>query len=189
VLLNKNIGRAWTFVVCILLIMPLASCGVKNSFPAGSPLEQKNGFDDPSVVAYYKEDIQDVYDSILSKNIRIVYFDADLNSNGSLDKIVIIQSSIHSGSTGDRLDILINDGDGGYTNVSHFHIRILSWHGEHFDAKIYISDVKTNGLHNIIIMYEDHDEELKEIDGANVTIIHEENKELQFNGEMYDIIK
>ena len=55
---------------------------------------------------------------------------------------------MHSGSGGDSMDILINNGVGGYKNTSGYVVRFF---GEISTAEVFVSDVSTNGFYNIII--------------------------------------
>ncbi len=76
----------------------------------------ENGMVDEELTALYKDDIIDV-ESMTKGTIVIRYCDLDLNSDGLLDKLVFIQSPLHSGSHGDTFEILLNEG-GTYTKIS-----------------------------------------------------------------------
>lgn len=128
--------------------------------------DMKDGMNDDILKEYYKQDIEDVMNLTTAKHIVIRYFDYDFNSDGLTDKFVIIASPIHSGSGGDSIDILINNGDGTYSNVSGYVMRILD-ESDQPSFPIYIS-TQTNGYHDIIIF-------------------GEQTRTLSFNGEKYVI--
>ena len=118
-----------------------------------TPNDWKDGLNDDVLKAYYKEDISDVMSMTEAKHIVIRYFDYDLNSDGLTDKFVVVASPIHSGSGVDSVDILINNGDGTYKNVSHYVMQILNQDTMEISSSIYIS-TQTTGNHDIIIIGE-----------------------------------
>ena len=118
-----------------------------------TPTDWKEGLNDDVLKEYYKEDISDVMSMTEAKHIVIRYFDYDLNSDGLTDKFVIVASPIHSGSSGDSVDILINNGDGTYKNVSHYVMQILNQDTMKISSPIYIS-TQANGYHDIILIGE-----------------------------------
>lgn len=69
----------------------------------------ENGLEDPVMNAYYSDEISDV-EELTDGTIEIWYYPLDLNGDNREDRIVIISSPLHSGSAGDRLEILLNDG-------------------------------------------------------------------------------
>lgn len=111
----------------------------------------KNGMNDDILKEYYKQDIEDVMSMTESKHIVISYFDYDFNSDGLIDKFVIIASPLHSGSGGDSVNILINNGDGTYKRASNLVMQILNQHTMEISPSIYIS-TQTNGYHDIILI-------------------------------------
>lgn len=76
----------------------------------------KNGLEDPYMSVHYKEAISDV-EELTNGTMEIWYYSLDLNMDGKEDRIVIISSPLHSGSRGDTLEILLNNGSS-YTEIS-----------------------------------------------------------------------
>lgn len=56
----------------------------------------RDGMKDGAVTQFYAYDIEQVH-TIINSPIRIGAFDADLNEDGQMEKIVIVQSVLHSG--------------------------------------------------------------------------------------------
>lgn len=79
-------------------------------------LHLRNGLEEPAITAYYHQDIEDVK-KISNGDIRIEYYDVDLNGDGVEDKIVTIRSPLHFGSMGDSFQILLNDGIDNYESI------------------------------------------------------------------------
>jgi hypothetical protein len=130
-----------------------------------------NGNNDELLKNIYKQDIQEVYDITNSKSIEIKYFEIDLNSDGYIDKIVTIQSPLHSGSLGDTFNILIGGSDNKYINIANLIIQIYAQNDYDSDAEMYVSKLKKNGYYNIIIRS----------DGKDIV--------LAFNNGAYEIVR
>ena len=62
----------------------------------------QDGMKDDAVTQYYAYDIEQIY-AITNSPIRIGVFDADLNEDGQMEKIVIVQSVLHSGRSVPKL--------------------------------------------------------------------------------------
>jgi succinate dehydrogenase flavin-adding protein (antitoxin of CptAB toxin-antitoxin module) len=117
-------------------------------------LERRNGFDDPVVMEFFKEDIQFVYDHTESYSILIDCYDADLNFDGYNDIIVLIQGTYFSGSAGNPIHVLLNNQDGTYTDISEIFtlLRIQAfWSDDEPIEEFFISDAKSDGYSNILI--------------------------------------
>lgn len=67
----------------------------------------KDGRGDSTVNEFYTAALQEV-NNITDVEITLKYVNVDLNIDGLEDKIIIIRSPIHSGSHGDRFEILLN---------------------------------------------------------------------------------
>ena len=91
----------------------------------------------------------DVESTTFSKVIQIKYYDYDLNEDGNVDKIVTIQSPIHSGSHGDALDFLIATDNGSYRRISNLTVQMYG--KEKASANMFILNDITNGFHDILI--------------------------------------
>lgn len=113
----------------------------------------KDGLNDDILKEYYKQDIEEVTSITTAKHIVIRYFDYDFNSDDLTDKFVIVASPLHSGLGGDTIDILINNGDGTYSDVAGYIMRILNHSTMEIVSSIYIS-TPTNGYHDIKIFGE-----------------------------------
>ena len=71
----------------------------------------KDGMEDTSITEYYASDIEQIQTMMENKSVHIRYCDCDLNDDGLPDKVVILRSSYHTGSHGDRFEILLNKGE------------------------------------------------------------------------------
>ena len=71
----------------------------------------KDGMEDTSITEYYASDIEQLRTIMENKSVHIRYCDCDLNDDGLPDKVVILRSSYHTGSHGDRFEILLNKGE------------------------------------------------------------------------------
>ena len=119
----------------------------------------KDGLTDEIVSEIYKQDIIDVREITSSQHIEIWYIDADLNDDGYIDKLVIVQSPLHSGSGGNFFAVLRNNKDGTYTDLSSIILRIGKsfFEGqEEIYGELYLSEHRTNGYHDIIVKIDDN---------------------------------
>ena len=115
-------------------------------------LKMKDGLEDPEILEYYKQDIMDVKTITNSKMICIKYYDVDLNEDGLVDKIVYINSPLHTGSHGDSLNILINNGSS-YDRILYLTVLLFEdcYKEDTKKGEIYIMPKKTNGFYNLEI--------------------------------------
>lgn len=122
----------------------------------------QNGVLDESLLKYYAQDIIEVA-RLTNGTIDIRYCEADFNDDKLMDKLVIISSSLHSGSRGDQFSILLNDG-GNYTEITDvfWHLRLLKQDKNRTpNGAIHILKSKTNGFYDIEIIAEDNQITLK----------------------------
>jgi hypothetical protein len=162
---NRNTGKVSTLAILVLLVLSLVSCGepdrlndlATTEIPLERQLERKNGLEDPIILEYYKEDIQFIYEFTESRNISIDCYNIDLNGDGFDDLIVLLESSMHGGSAGNRINILLNNEDSSYTNIAAnstlLQIETFPPFNNESMAEFYVSDEKTDGFYNIIIKY------------------------------------
>lgn len=156
----------------VLIIMLFSGCSRSHSESVNQALERKSGLEDKVLTEYYKDEIQAAHNDIFPyEYIRIDYYDADLNSDGLIDKIVVLDSFLYSGTAGELFDILISNDNGSFTDVSKYILQLLGQLDSIPDAEFFISDVKAYGFSNIIIK---HQGELQ--------------AELEYDGEQYNII-
>jgi len=119
----------------------------------------KDGMNDPSIVEYFAEDIEDVREMTISKIITIEYASVDLNSDGLLDRVVIIASSLHSGSAGDTVYIYINENDsmfklvGNYSFQVHYQYESCFKKGTDLISPFFVSQQQKNGYKNIAVNF------------------------------------
>lgn len=112
----------------------------------------QDGLEEPSLVNFYQQDINDV-NKLTNGSIIIRYYTADLNEDGLDDKIVSVISPLHSGSHGDSFDILINNGNS-YSDLSYLTIPLWHQDSEFTPAgSVYILEDTTNGFHDIRITF------------------------------------
>ena len=129
-------------VLAILFVSKISQTHSKEDLLAN----MSNGLTDSLI---YAEDILDVESITFSKVIQIKYYDYDLNEDGNVDKIVTIQSPIHSGSHGDALDFLIATDNGSYRRISNLTVQMYG--KEKASANMFILNDITNGFHDILI--------------------------------------
>lgn len=132
-------------VLAILFVSKISQTHSKEDLLAN----MSNGLTDSLICEIYAEDILDVESITFSKVIQIKYYDYDLNEDGNVDKIVTIQSPIHSGSHGDALDFLIATDNGSYRRISNLTVQMYG--KEKASAKMFILNDITNGFHDILI--------------------------------------
>lgn len=140
-----------TMVFLLLVIVMLVIWAQSKS--QNIVLEMKDGFENPEILEYYKQDIIDVETITTSKRISIKYYDTDLNEDGLMDKIVYISSPLHTGTHGDSLHVLLNEGDS-YRKLLLLTVLLFEDCFEEGDTKMgemFIMPQKTNGFHNIEI--------------------------------------
>jgi len=142
-------------------------------------IERKCGLDNPILLDYYAEEIRDVNDLTDSKCIWIDSYYADLNADGLIDALIILDSVLHSGSAGLRFEILVNNGDGTYREVFRTRMRISNFSAANEPEPIdefFISLNSTNGFFDIYII---RDEiviaRLSNIDDVYVVVYGNEN--------------
>lgn len=115
----------------------------------------KNGLENPDILQYYKEDIENV-ETMTNGTIKIRYYDIDLNEDGMDDKIVYIRSPLHTGSHGDSFTILLNEGSG-YTKILTMAISLYYQDVELTPiGEVYIMKDKTNGFHDIKVSTDEY---------------------------------
>jgi len=121
-------------------------------------LEKECGLDNPILLDYYCEDIRVVNDLTEFKYICIDSYYADLNADGLVDVLIILDSVLHSGSAGLPFEILVNNGDGTYREVFRTRMRISNFSAptetEPKD-EFFLSIKSTNGFLDIYIIRED----------------------------------
>lgn len=107
-----------------------------------------NGMEDTSIVEIYQKDIDNV-EALTQGEIKIYQYEIDLNEDSQVDKIVCIQSSLHSGSHGDTVQILINE-NGEYREVLHDTYRLFMQDSSYKAlGEIYILPSKQDGFKDI----------------------------------------
>ena len=127
-------------------------------------LKMKDGLENPEILEFYRQDIIDVKTITNSKIIDIKYYDADLNEDGFVDKIVYIRSPLHSGAHGDNLSILLNDGKS-YRKIFSISIPLMCQDTDMtVIGEMYILKNKTNGFYDIRLS-----------DGENIILLKYEN--------------
>jgi len=116
-------------------------------------LKRECGFDNQILLEYYSKAISDVNELTDSKYITIDSYYADLNEDGFIDVLIILDSVLHSGSAGVCFDILVNNGDGTYREEFRTLMRISSYPApnEPID-EFYLSDKSNNGFFDICII-------------------------------------
>lgn len=145
-------------LIIILLLVIAAAIGIVwiREKEQNIVLKMKDGLENPEILEFYKQDIIDVKTITNSKIIEIKYYDIDLNDDGLMDKLVYIESPLHSGSMGNSFNILINNGES-YDRI--LYCTLLLWdqyydeNWEEFEevGELYVLPEKTNGFHNIEI--------------------------------------
>lgn len=128
----------------------------------------KDGMENPAIVDYYQEDINDVMMISHSKYIAIRYYETDLNDDGMNDLIVLISSPFHSGSHGDTFDILFNNKNYYRENEVGYIFRLISDSTDGYlpFGQVYILNSKTNGYHDLEIFTDETHFFLKYQNGA-----------------------
>lgn len=113
----------------------------------------KDGMENPVLLEYYQEGIQDVYDITISKYIMMRYYDVDLNDDGQNEFIVIIQSSLHSGALGDSFDILSNIEES-YIDIDSISVLPLLGHNCEPIGELFVLNSSTNGYRDLEVICE-----------------------------------
>lgn len=115
----------------------------------------KDGMENPVLLEYYQEGIQDVYDMTISKQIAIRYYDVDLNDDGQNEYLVIVQSSLHSGALGDTFDILLNAEDAHIVrNDFMYTFPLLGYDCEPI-GELFVLNSSTNGYRDLEVICKD----------------------------------
>ena len=114
-----------------------------------------DGLKDPMMVDFYKEDIQFVYEHTDSKYIKIYCFNVDLNSDGFEDKVVVLQSPVHSCSSGDPLHILLYNKEGNLDNVFSCHLQLFSQMppSSLTETEFFLTDEMPHGFYGLLVKY------------------------------------
>lgn len=117
----------------------------------------KNGMENSTILDYYREDINDVMTITSNKDITIWYYKTDLNDDGMDDLIVIVSSPLHSGTQGDMLDILFNNGNSYSENRMGYTFRLIHDTKNNYVpyGEIYILPSKTNHYHDLEVFTSD----------------------------------
>lgn len=165
------------FCICKILTMGagdmLKSTNLKNQVTKEDNEQQenilldlKNGLKDPTLTAYYHQDIDDVK-KFSNGDIQIDYYDVDLDGDGRKDKIVIIRSPLHSGVMGDSLQILLSDQIDNYKTIFYGVYQFYDQNSNRDEVlgMVHILKNKTNGFYDIEIVSDDNVTILKYIDG------------------------
>lgn len=82
----------------LLAAMLLFIIAVNNNENINILEHMKNGMENPAVVDYYQEGINDVMTITYSKRITIWYYETDLNDDGLDDLIAIVSLPLHFGA-------------------------------------------------------------------------------------------
>ena len=142
-------------IVCAAIISIICILNKKDDKPINILNHMENGMDDPVMTAYYQQEISDV-EKLTSGTIDIWYYSTDLNGDGREDRIVIISSPLHSGSSGDRLEILLNDGTSYMNGSVGLTVRLLKQSQEYVPVGgIYILQSRHEGFCDIEVQSED----------------------------------
>lgn len=128
----------------------------------------QDGMENPAIVDYYQEEINDVMTISVSKQIAIRYYETDLNDDGMKDLIVLILSPFHSGSHGDTFDILFNNKNNYTENEVGYIFRLISSSINDYlpFGQVYVLNSKTNGYHDLEIFTDETHFFLKYQNGA-----------------------
>ncbi|MDL2281476.1 hypothetical protein LJC10_06450 [Selenomonadales bacterium OttesenSCG-928-I06] len=150
----------------------------------------KDGMEDTVVSDFYQQDIKDVQ-TLTNRPIKIKYFDVDLNDDGLQDKIVIISSSLHSGSAGDAFRILINDGNS-YVNSCYLTVRLMShfvnsnFPSRSLEPYVRILTEKKDGFRSLEVFFENSIYQLQQDKIGKNEYIKVSNKQVTFRLEYKD---
>ncbi|MCH5280643.1 MAG: hypothetical protein J1E61_04175 [Lachnospiraceae bacterium] len=110
--------------------------------------QMQDGMENPDLLDFYREVIEDVYEITDSKHIEIRYYEVDLNQDHKNDYIVIVRSSLTSGALGDSLDVLLNTGNSYFEADKLSVTRLLDWRGTPIGT-LAISNYTTNGCYDL----------------------------------------
>lgn len=114
----------------------------------------KDGMENPVLLEYYQEGIQDVYDMTTSKHIAIRYYDVDLNDDGKNEFLVVVQSPLHSGAHGDSFVIFFNTEDSYMVkNYYGYTIPLLGYDCEPI-GELFVLNSSTNGYRDLEVISE-----------------------------------
>lgn len=143
------------FLLAAMLLFIIAA---KNNENINILEYMKNGMENPAVVDYYQEGINDVMTITYSKRITIWYYETDLNDDGMDDLIAIVGSPLHSGAHGDSFDILFNNGDYYSEGKMGYTFRLIDDLKDDYVAygKVYILQSKTNGYHDLEVFTDEN---------------------------------
>ena len=148
--LKKLSKFCFVVIVCLILTSYASNNG---SVDKNILSKMQDGLENSDILIYYKQDIDDVNNMEKSKSINIWCYDIDLNNDELVDKIVIFRSPLHSGSQGDKFDILIRNSNGTYMNASPFSVIQLYTQGNipEEDTSVTILKARSNGFYDIEI--------------------------------------
>lgn len=116
--------------------------------------DMDDGMENAALLKYYKDDIQVVKDMGSESGIKIRYYETDLNDDGLQDMIVYIRSAYHSGTLGDRFEILMNH-ERTYRSVSHITIGLFTEDMEVLGC-VYLLKEKTNDYYDLEVIGDDN---------------------------------
>lgn len=116
--------------------------------------DMDDGMENADLLEYYKDDIQAVKDMGSKSGIKIRYYETDLNDDGLQDMIVYIRSAYHSGTLGDRFEILMNH-EHTYESVSHITVRLFTVDMEVFGC-VYLLEEKINDYYDLEVVGDDN---------------------------------
>ena len=116
----------------------------------------QDGMKDDAVTQFYAYDIEQIH-TITNSPIRIGVLDADLNEDGQMEKIVIVQSVLHTGSRGDSFEILKREGNE-YKSIFYATFRLCA-HDKNFTpyGEVYILEGTHNKFHDIRVITEENE--------------------------------
>lgn len=140
--------------------------------PSERKILMRDGLYDKAIVTYYEKDIQFISEVVESEILQINCYDVDLNSDGFEDIIVVLQSSIHSGSGGDLVNILLNNAVGIFTNLFNDNLQLFGQIPPYSltETEFYVTEESANGFYSIVV----------KCDGEVVV-------ELCYNGKTYEV--
>ena len=115
-------------------------------------LERKDGLIDPIILEFYKDYFLFVQEISELSKVLIDFYEADLDSDGNIDRIVITSGPGKYGSAGFYVDVLRNNGDGSFIEIGHAILPTQPFQPfvEIMD-EFFLSDVATDGYYSIML--------------------------------------
>lgn len=133
--------------ICFILVFGLCSCN--NAVERTQLKNWKNGLNNADITLFYKEAINDAKTITTSKDIAIGYLEYDFNDDGMNDYLVMIASSLHTGSGGNYTSILLKTNNG-YSEISMPVLRSNMNDKDIVEDSYFIAeDTKTDGLYDL----------------------------------------